>query len=157
MDNQPALAYSTKMGGTVNQKMNQVSKELWKFLRGNGIRIILEHLLGKPNTLVDKESRKKTSSKWKLNPSIFQKLRYVRGPAEIDLFATRVTTQLQAYIIHHLSQGTNAFQQSWKNLKAYAFPPFSLVGRVLKKVQKEQASLLLLVYKHGIHACCTYP
>ena len=60
MDNQPALAYSTKMGGTVNQKMNQVSRELWKFLKGNGIRITLEHLLRKPNTLVDKESRKKT-------------------------------------------------------------------------------------------------
>ena len=144
----------------MNQKMNQVSKELWKFLRGNGIRIILEHLLGKPNTLVDKESRKKPSSEWKLNPSIFQKLRYVRSPAEIDLFATRVKTRLQAYIswrTDHLSQGTNAFQQSWKNLKAHAFPPFSLVGRVLKKVQKEQARLLLLVYKHGIHACCTYP
>ena len=35
MDNQAALAYIRKMWGTVNQKMNQVSKELWEFLIGH--------------------------------------------------------------------------------------------------------------------------
>ena len=49
MDNQAALVFVRKMMGnrggrwgvgcTVNQKMNQVSKELWKFLIGNGITI----------------------------------------------------------------------------------------------------------------------
>ena len=39
---------------TVNQKMNQVSKELWEFLKGNGITITVEYLPGKLNTLADK-------------------------------------------------------------------------------------------------------
>ena len=46
-----------------------------------------------------------------------------------DLFATRVTTQRQAYFSwrrDHSSQGTDAFLQSWTNLKAYAFPSFAL-------------------------------
>ena len=145
MDNQAALAYIRKMGGggagkggggTLNQKMNQVCKELWELVIGNGITITVECLLGKLSTLADEVSRKKDSSERKLNPRIFQKLCYVRGRPEIDLFATRVTTQLQAYFswrTDHLSQRTDAFQQSWKNLKTYAFPPFSLVGRVLKK------------------------
>ena len=123
-------------GGTLNQKMNQVCKELWELVIGNGITITVECLLGKLSTLADEVSRKKDSSERKLNPRIFQKLCYVRGRPEIDLFATRVTTQLQAYFswrTDHLSQRTDAFQQSWKNLKTYAFPPFSLVGRVLKK------------------------
>ena len=60
----------------------------------------------------------------------------------------RATIQLQAYFscrTDRLSQGADEFKQSWKNLKTYAFTPFSLVGRVLKKVQKEHASLLLIV------------
>ena len=104
-----------------------MSKELWEFLIGNAITITVEYLPGKLNTLTDKESRKKNSSEWKLNPRIFRKPCYGRDRPEIDLFA------------NHLSQGTNAFQQSWKNLKTYAFPPFSLVGRVLKKIP-ERAS-----------------
>ena len=98
----------------------------------------VEYLPGKLNTLADKGSQKKDSSKWKLNPKIFQKLCCVGGRPEMDLYATRVTTQLHAYFswrTDHLSQGTDKFQQSWKNLKAYAFPPF---------VQKLQASLLLI-------------
>ena len=38
MDNQTTLAYMRKMGGKVNQKMNQMSKE-WEFLIGNGITV----------------------------------------------------------------------------------------------------------------------
>ena len=38
----------------MNQKMNQVSKELWGFLIGNGITITAEYLPGKLNALVDK-------------------------------------------------------------------------------------------------------
>ena len=40
--------------GTVNQKMNQMSKELWEFLKGNGITITVEYLPGKLNTPADK-------------------------------------------------------------------------------------------------------
>ena len=136
MDNHAALAYIRKMEVKVNQNMNQVGQGLWKLLIGNGITIIVEYLPGKLNPLPDKESREKDSSKWKLNPKIFQKMFYKRSCPEIDLFATRVTTHLQAYFSWRkgqLSQGIHAFQRSWKNLSAYTFPPFSLVGRVLKK------------------------
>ena len=37
MDNQTALTYMRKMRGKVNQEMNQMSKELWEFLIGNGM------------------------------------------------------------------------------------------------------------------------
>jgi len=42
------------------------------------------------------------------------------------------------------SQGRDAFQILWKQLEAYAFPPFSLIPRVLQKVQLEQASIMLI-------------
>jgi len=37
--------------------------------------------------------------------------------------------------------GRVAFQTNWENLKAYAFPPFSLIPKVLKKVQAEEATI----------------
>ena len=70
MDNKAALAY-IKNGGTVNQRMNQVSKELWEFLIGNEIAITAEYLPGKLNSLTDKDSQKKDSSEWNLNLRIF--------------------------------------------------------------------------------------
>ena len=36
------------------------------------------------------------------------------------------------------SRATDALQQTWSNLHPYAFPPFSLLGRVLTKVKKRQ-------------------
>ena len=44
-----------------------------------------------------------------------------------SVFATSVATELQVYFSwrqDHLSQGADAFQQSWKKIKAHAFPPF---------------------------------
>ena len=99
----------------MNQIINQVSKELWKLLIRNGITITVEYLPGKLKILADKECQRKDSSEWKLNPRVFQKLCYVRRRPEIDLFDTRVKTQLQAYFswkTDHLSQEIDVFQQS---------------------------------------------
>jgi hypothetical protein len=38
----------------------------------------------------------------------------------------------------------DAFSQTWSKLKAYAFPPFSLIGKCLAKTGKERAELLLI-------------
>ena len=89
----------------------------------------------------------KDSTEWKPKPQIFQALRNLRGTPDIDLFASRVSHQLPCYISWKLdpfSKGRDAFQISWKYLKGYAFPPFSLIGRVLRKVQTDQAQLLLV-------------
>ena len=98
MDNQAALNYIVKMGGTVSREMNAVSKSLWNYLLQNGITITVEYLPGKLNVWADKESRRKDRSEWKLNPNIFQRLCWKRGRPEIDLFASRVTTQLEGFL-----------------------------------------------------------
>ena len=41
-------------------------------------------------------------------------------------------------------RGKYAFQQSWKNLKGYTFPPFCLIGRALRKGQVEVATIILV-------------
>jgi len=81
------------------------------------------------------------------NPKIFQKICQARWTPSIDLFASRVSHQLPAYMSWKLdpfSKGRDAFQVQWTEMEGYAFPPFSLITRVLKKVQVEFATVLLI-------------
>ena len=40
--------------------------------------------------------------------------------------------------------GTDALQLPWDRWVGYAFPPFCLIGRCLKKVREDKASLVLV-------------
>ena len=76
MDNQAALAYLVKMGGTRNLLMIQEAKEIWEFCLANQITLTAEYLPRTLNTMTDKASKemKNSSSEWILNKPIFQKL-----------------------------------------------------------------------------------
>ena len=148
MDNMVTLSYLVKMGGTHNKVLSDLSKEIWDYLLGKGITITAEYLPGILNQEADSESRSvKDSSEWKLKTAVFQKVCQARGTPSIDLFASRLSHQVPEYMSWKLdpySKGRDAFQFSWSHLQAYAFPPFSLIGRVLKKVQADNANLIII-------------
>ena len=51
------------------------------------------------------------------------------------------------------SVGVDAFNLSWTELKLYAFPHFSLVGKSISKVIQEKSSGIKLVSDNGIVTC----
>ncbi len=66
---------------------------------------------------------------------------------EVDLFASRLTTQCPVFFSWRpdpYAAATDAFLQVWTGLKAYANPPWNLVGRVAAQAQAQQASLVLV-------------
>ena len=148
MDNMAALSYLMKMGGTKNQELTAISKEIWQYLLKRKITITAEYLPGSMNVEADRESRQtRDSSEWKLNPTIFMKLCQIRGTPEVDLLALRVSCQLPHYIswkIGPFSQGRDAFQISWSRKFVYAFPAFALIGSVLQKVNQDQCLMLII-------------
>ena len=148
MDNMTALSYLVKMGGTNNQELVSISKKIWNYLISRGITITAEHLPGILNKEADFESRNvKDCSEWKLNQTVFWRICQVFGTPEIDLFASRVSKQLEKYLswkTDPFSLGRDAFQTNWSQGLNYAFPPFNLIGRVLAKVQRERANLILI-------------
>ena len=148
IDNIVALSYLVKMGGTRNQLFLQISKEIWKYLLDKGITITAEYLPGALNKEADMESQTvKDSSEWKLNPVVFQNVCESWWSPDIDLFTSRVSHQVPAYVSWKLdpfSKCRDAFQMCWAHTKGYAFPPFSLIGRVLHKVLIDQATLSLI-------------
>ena len=103
-------------GGSKNQELTAISKEIWQYLLKRKITITAEYLPGSMNVEADRESRQtKDSGEGKLNPTIFMKLCQIRGTPEVDLFASRLSHQLPHYIsckIDPFSQGRGAFQIS---------------------------------------------
>ena len=147
-DNTTTLAYLAKMGGTKNLTILKLSQEIWEYLLSNKISLTVEYIPGKLNTEADWESRNHyDSSEWKLDPNIFQKLCQIWGVPEIDLFASRTSHQLKTYYAWKpdpFSRATDAMQQNWTHLYAYAFTPFSMIGRTLRKASRQGTHLMLI-------------
>ncbi|XP_070212733.1 uncharacterized protein [Littorina saxatilis] len=66
---------------------------------------------------------------------------------QVDLFATRFSKRLPVFVSPFPDPEaweTNAMDISWSGLEAYAFPPFQLLTRVIRKAEQEGPSLLLI-------------
>ena len=88
MDNIVALTYLKKMGGTKNQKMTILSKEIWEMLISKQIMINVEYLPSSLNKVADLEScRKVNLSEWVLCRHVFHNLCLKLGTPAVDLFA----------------------------------------------------------------------
>ena len=67
---------------------------------------------------------------------------------EIDLFASRLNIKVDKFTSWKPEPGcwaVDALSVNWSPLRFYAFPSFKLIGRVLAKIQKEEATGLLVV------------
>ncbi|KAK7094289.1 hypothetical protein V1264_007929 [Littorina saxatilis] len=65
----------------------------------------------------------------------------------VDLFATRFSKRLPIFVSPFPDPEawqTNALDIPWTGLEAYAFPPFLLLGRVIRKADLKGPSLLLV-------------
>ena len=70
------------------------------------------------------------------------------GRPSTDFFAARANRKCELYFSYKPdinATAVDAFSQSWRELDFYAFPPFNLIGRVLGKVPKQEASGILIV------------
>ena len=79
---------------------------------------------------------------------MFEKVCEKFGKPEIDLFATRLNAKCELYVSFSpdLNAFTvNAFTQKWNDIKGYAFPPFSLIGRISAKIKRDEASITVKV------------
>ena len=126
--------------GTQNKEMIVISKEIWKFALFKEIMLTAEYL-------PSRYSRNfQDSSEWLLSPRVFQEICVKWGFPELDLFASRACHRIPSCLSwkadpHNLA--TDAFQQSWKHWGLlYAFPPFSMIEKVLLKVKTEEGDVI---------------
>ncbi|XP_060064741.1 uncharacterized protein LOC132545090 [Ylistrum balloti] len=149
LDNTVAVNYINNMGGK-KPELSQLTRDIWLWSIRRNIWLSACHLPGSQNTRADNLSRKLSDDmEWHLAADIFEDLCLRFNRPCVDLFATRVNTQVNSYV-SYLPDPTaiaiGAFTIPWSNFHmCYAFPPFSVLGRVLQKVEEEETPDILLV------------
>ncbi|XP_070173808.1 uncharacterized protein [Littorina saxatilis] len=113
------------------------------------IRLSARYLPGSLNTLADALSRsdRVLQTEWTITHGALDRLWSLVQKPQVDLFATRFSKRLPVFVSPFPDPEaweTNAMDISWSGLEAYAFPPFQLLTRVLRKAEQEGPSLLLI-------------
>ena len=148
-DNTTALNYVRKMGGLRSIACDSVARKIWQWaeLRCNWITI--SYIQGKLNVRADKASRVfKDNLEWTLHPRVYRRICKIFDTPEVDLFASRVNKKCQIYCSWKPDPDASyvdAFSIHWGGFQAYAFPPFSLVLRVINKAVMDRPRNLILV------------
>ena len=145
MDNTSAVAQVNNKGGTCSPQLVNLTLELCKWCLQKSILITAQHLPGKFNNAVDRESREfYDSSEWGIDPQVIQP--FLRR-CSVDLFASRLTALLPTYASWTPdpgATGSGAMTFDWSLLKGYAFPPCSLIAPVLKNISQVKGDLVLV-------------
>lgn len=149
IDNISAAHYINRMEGTKSPILARLAIDLWEWCLQHKILVEVQYLPGVLNVRADRESRVILDlHDWKLDPLVFAELNRLWGPLEVDLFASRLSTQLPRFYSWRpdpQAEAVDAFSQDWSLTKGHAFPPFALIGRCLKKILDRQVPSLVLV------------
>ena len=147
-DNVTVAAYINKQGGTHSARLNTLAARLWTWCRQKGITPVASYIPGQDNLIADFLSRGRVlPSEWTLHPTMMNRLTRAFGPLTVDLFASALNARLPLYCARTqdpAAWGIDAFAIRWTGLRAYAFPPFSLIPRVLRKIREDQAWVVLI-------------
>uniref|UniRef100_A0AC34F4H4 Reverse transcriptase domain-containing protein n=1 Tax=Panagrolaimus sp. ES5 TaxID=591445 RepID=A0AC34F4H4_9BILA len=147
-DNITTVAFINRRGGTRSRSLQKVAHELWMWALERKLYLIASHIPGVSNVEADLESRRfKECCEWSITPQAAKTLFDKWGIPEVDLFASRLNHKCDRYFSFNPdpnAEGTDAFAHNWKDLNAYAFPPFNLVGRTIQKAKADKANLILV-------------
>ena len=126
-----------------------IVRELWQLTTELGVTLLVQHIPGVTNVRADQISRAREPEDWKLNERLFGRVCKRLGFAPtVDAFATALNTQLPRFWSFRPEPGAmavDALAQDWTQEKVYGNPPFSLLGRVLRLLVRQQATALLVV------------
>ena len=150
LDNSTAVACINNMGTSHSDSCNDLTFCIWQWCIAREVWLSAAHIPGKENTAADEESRKiNVDGEWKLNSTVLEEaLLQLQVSPSIDLFASRINTQRSCYVSFKAdpeAHAVDAFSLSWEGLNFYAFPPFSIILRVLQKVRRDRASGVIFV------------
>ena len=148
-DNTTALSYIRSQGGTVSPTLSLLAEELLKWAHFNQLFLEVEFIPGRLNVLADALSRsgKVLPTEWTIAHHALQPLWDVWGKPLVDLFATQFNARLPLYVSpirDPKAWARNAFSIPWGGMTAYAYPPTSLISKVLERYRLERPSLILV-------------
>jgi hypothetical protein len=147
MDNTTSVSYINKYGGKT-QILDELAREIWLWCLERKITISAVHLPGTTNQEADTLSRSFNDDlEWSLCNKIFSKIQKVFPGISIDLFASRLNKKLENYVSlrpEPTAVAVDAFTLCWSDALHYIFPPFSLIGKILQKIEQDSAEAVVI-------------
>lgn len=147
-DNNTAIAYVNNYGGCRSSSCHKIAKSIWQWCEAREIIVFASYIHTKQNVIADSLSREeKDNSDFSLTEKYFKNICSAFGYPTVDLFASHLTHRLEKYISWFpdpLCSGVDAFTQQWED-GFYAFPPFCLVARVLRKICEDCVTGIVVV------------
>ena len=128
-----------------------VIEEIWQWAQERNVWILVSHIPGVENVKADAVSRIRHNDEleWALAPTRFQHaMEKLKWTPNIDLFASRLNYKVKPFYSMRPDQeaaGCDAFTIDWQEHRFYAFPPFPLIQRVLRKIGEEGATGVIVV------------
>ena len=147
-DNTCTVSYINSMGGIKSVECNELALRIWFWCIERHIWLSATHIPGIDNDADFSSRNFNENVEWMLNHDIFLKITDIWGIPELDMFASRLNKQLERYVSWRPDPealSVNAFSRSWTDIYMYAFPPFSLVTRVMQKIRRDEAECILVI------------
>ena len=145
-DNSTTISCINRMGSS-KEECNEITRLIWMWCLQKDIKLLAVHLPGVQNTLADYESRKLRQVEWMIRTDIFDIINVMFGPFDIDLFASRLSKQIDkfmSWLPDPEAVAINALDNEWNYDNMYCFPPFILIPCVLRKLMSTGATVTLI-------------
>lgn len=147
VDNTTAISYVNRMGGVQYSHLNDLSRAIWQWCEERNIWLFASYINSKDNHEADEESRRiNPDIEWELSNKAFGQIVQKFGTPEIDLFASRTTAKCSNYVAWKPDPDAiaiDAFTIFWGSY-FYAFPPFSMLLKTIRKIIENQAVGILV-------------
>ena len=136
-DNTTVACYINKQGGSHSPSLSQQAEGILIWCQNHNVTLTARYVPGKLNVLADSLSRSHMilPSEWTLSHNVLKPIWEIWFKPQIDLFATRFSKRLPLFVSpvpDPQAWAVDAFSIPWNNLVAYAFPPFPIIGKVLR-------------------------
>lgn len=149
IDNVTAISCINRMGSVQYPHLNDVARDIWKWCEERKIMIFASYINTTDNFEADRLSRKKfQDTEWELSDYAFEKVKCYFGVPKIDLFASRCNSKCDLFVTWKNEPDAwaiDAFTISWKDLDFYAFPPFSMILKMIQKIITDEARGIVIV------------
>lgn len=149
LDNNTAIAYINRAGGVQYPHLSELSRKIWEWCERRKMWLKASYISSAENIDADKASRESNiDGEWELSQFAFRQIENQFGKFAIDLFASRLNKKCKKFYSRFPdpeAEKVDAFTVSWKLEYFYAFPPFALILRVLRKIINDEATGVLVV------------
>ncbi|KYM95726.1 hypothetical protein ALC62_13632, partial [Cyphomyrmex costatus] len=149
IDNTTAICYINRAGGIQFPHLSDLSRRIWQWCERRKLWIRAAYIPSKENTQADTASRNTNfDTEWELSDRCFNQIVKKFGMPAVDLFASRTNKKCKTFYSRFPdpdASAVDAFTVSWRNKNFYAFPPFALILRTLRKIMIDQAKGVVVV------------